>query len=191
MKKIVKPLFFTALAIVLTVSSFAQANGKLAVDLRKIIRDYPNQFINLKGNVMEENPQSSEYACNCPLEGAVSTSITKYSSGERPVYSWQAVMLETDDFAVATKKFKSLFNTINRLDVKMDHGETLHLSGKYDVPDETRKFATTVFSFDKPDKLAGKMRLEISMQYEMLEWKIRLLIYEKDREDDERGRVVE
>lgn len=191
MKKIVKPLFFTAFAFVFTASSFAQSTGKLATDLRRIIRDYPNQFNSLKGSLLEENPQSAEYACNCPLDGSISTSITKYSSGEKPVHSWQAVMLETEDFNEAAKKFKSLFNAINKLDVKMEYGETFHLSGKYDVPEESRKFATTVFSFDKSDLLTSRMRLEISLQYEMLEWKIRLLIYDKDREDDERGKVIE
>jgi hypothetical protein len=35
------------------------------------------------------------------------------------------------------------------------------------------------------------MRLEISMLYELLEWNVRVMIYEHERDDDEQGEIVE
>ncbi len=193
MKKIVKPLLFTVLSIALTLSSYSQLRlplaNALAIDIRKIIREYPHQFGNLQGNVIEENPQATSYECNLKVSGAETSSITKYSSNKRKVYSWQALMLTTDDFEAAKKKFRALHSQFNQLGVKMDYGETFYLGGKYKTPVEEKKFSSITMKFENPDRNTDRMRLEISMQYEMLEWKVRVLIYEHERDDDEQGDI--
>jgi hypothetical protein len=35
------------------------------------------------------------------------------------------------------------------------------------------------------------LRLEVSLQYELLEWKVKILLYDKEREDNERGKTTE
>lgn len=195
MKRIVKTLFFTGLFIALTVPSFSQIRipgaNPLSSDMKKVIREYPRHFESLQGNVLEENPQSVNYACNFKVSGAESATITRYSSKANDVFSWQATMLTTEDFAEAKKKFHSLFNALNNLGVKMDYGETFYLNGKYEAPTEEMKFTSVVMAFQNADRITQKMKLEISMQYEMLEWKVRVLIYEKEREDDEQGETIE
>ena len=192
-KKTVKPLLFTLIAIAFTFLSYSQLrlplNNALASDIRRVIREYPHQFSNLQGDVVEENPQSTSYDCTFKVAGAESSSITRYSSNNRKVYSWQALMLTTDDFEVASKKFKALFQQFNQLGVKMDYGETFYLAGKYEPPVEEKKFNSAVFRFENPDRNTYRMKLEISMQYEMLEWNVRVLIYEHERDDDERGDI--
>jgi hypothetical protein len=192
-KKIVKPLLCTALSIALTLSSYSQLRlplaNALAIDIRKIIRDYPHQFGSLQGNIIEENPQAISYECTFKVTGAENSSITKYSSNKRKVYSWQALMLTTDDFEVAKKKFHALYSQFNQLGVKMDYGETFYLGGKYETPVEEKKFNSVIMMFENPDRNTHRMKLEISMQYEMLEWKVRVLIYEHERDDDEQGDI--
>lgn len=193
MKKIVKPLLFSVLSIALTLSSFSQLRlplaNALAIDIRKIIREYPHQFSKLQGNVIEENPQATSYDCTLKVAGAESSSITRYSSNKRKVYSWQALMLTTDDFEMAKTKFRALYSQFNQLAVKMDYGETFYLGGKYETPVEEKKFNSVTFMFENPDRNTHRMKLEISMQYEMLEWKVRVLIYEHERDDDEQGDI--
>ena len=43
--------------------------------------------------------------------------------------------------------------------------------------------------FENPDRNTYRMKLEISMQYELLEWKVRVLIYEHEKDDDEQGDI--
>ncbi len=192
-KKTVKPLLFTFIAIAFTFHSYSQLrlplNNALASDIRKVIREYPHQFNSLQGPVVEENPQTTSYDCTFKVAGAESSSITKYSSNNRKVYSWQALMLTTDDFEAASKKFKALFHQFNQLGVKMDYGETFYLGGKYEPPVEEKKFNTVILRFENPDRNTHRMKLEISMQYELLEWKVRVLIYEHERDDDEQGDI--
>ncbi|RYG53451.1 MAG: hypothetical protein EOO01_04310 [Chitinophagaceae bacterium] len=194
-KRIVKSLFFTGLSFALANPSMSQVRipgaNPLSTDMKKVIRDYPHHFASLQGAVMEENPQSVNYACNFQVDGAESSSITRYSSKANDVFSWQALMLTTEDFEAAKKKFRALFNSLNNLTVKMDYGETFYLTGKYVTPVEEKKFTSVILTFEKADRITQKMKLEISMHYEMLEWKIRVLIYERDREDEERGETIE
>lgn len=194
-KRIVKSLFFTGLSIALVSSASSQVRfpgaNPLSSDMKKVIREYPHHFASLQGAVIEENPQSINYVCNFKVNGAESSSITRYSSKGNDVFSWQALMLTTEDFETAKKKFRSIYNALNNLAVKMDYGDTFYLTGKYDSPEEEKKFASVVLTFEKADRIIQKMKLEISLQYEMLEWKVRVLIYEKDREDDEQGETIE
>jgi hypothetical protein len=195
MKKIVKPLCIGVFSLSLFFTSHAQikipGTDDLGVDMRKVIREYPHQFLKLQGDVIDEKPQSIDYACTFKMAGAEESSITKYSSKNKEVYSWQALMLTTDDFQTAKKKFHSLFNKMNNLGVKMDYGVTFYLKGKYVEPVEERNFTSAILSFELPDQITQKMKLEVTMQYEMLEWKVRVLIYERDREDVEQGEISE
>ncbi|HTD92949.1 MAG TPA: hypothetical protein VK644_04020 [Chitinophagaceae bacterium] len=195
MKKIVKSLFFSAFAFALTLPSFSQkltnAENTLAADLKKVIRDYPHQFAHLRGNMIEETPQTASYECTLELPGAETSSITKYSAKKENIYSWQAIMLTTESFDEAKKKFRSLYSQLNNLTVKMDYGETFYLKGKYAVPVEEKNFTSAVFSFQDADQLTYKMKVEVSMQYELLEWKVRLLVYDHERDDAEQGEQVE
>jgi len=127
MKKSVKTLAFITIAAFLSITTAAQlklpvVNG-IGPDIKKVIQDYPNQFSNIKGEVINQNPQSTDYACNVKVNGAEEVSITQYSANKKyPITSWQAVMLTTDDFEDAKKKFKSLFNQLNNLSAKMEKG---------------------------------------------------------------------
>jgi hypothetical protein len=193
-KKIVKSLFFTASAFVLTLPSFSQkllVGNSLATDLKQVIRDYPHQFVHLRGDTIEETPQTASYECTLELPGAETSSITKYSAKKENIYSWQAIMLTTESFDEAKAKFKALYGQLNNLTVKMDYGETFYLKGKYVAPVEEKNFTSAVFSFQDADQLTYRMKVEVSMQYELLEWKVRLLIYDREREDTEQGEQVE
>ncbi len=195
MKKIVKPLVFTAILLFLLQVSHSQlhlpvGNG-IGSDIKKVIREYPHHFAKLQGDIIEENPQATDYACNFSFSGAEYATITRYSSRKEPVYSWQALMLTTESFEEARAKFKQLFHQFNNMAVKMDYGVTFYLKGKYQAPVEEKNFTSAILSFEKADQITHKMKLEVSMQYEMLEWKVRVLIYERDREDTDQGEELD
>ena len=194
-KKIVKPLFLGLCLLALSTVTFSQNKlpiaNDFAADLRRVIREYPHHFTKLQGEIIDEKPQSVDYACTFKLNGEESSAITRYSANNKEVYSWQALMLTTDDFEEAKKKYRTLFTRLNHLPVKMDYGVTFYLKGKYAEPVEEKNFSSSVLTFELADRITSKMRLEVSMQYELMEWKVRLLIYEREREDTESGDLME
>ncbi len=194
MRKPVKPLVLLTIISFLFLNSSAQlklpmANG-IAGDVKKVIEDYPNRFINLMGEVITQHPQSTDYYCNFKVNGAEETYVTRYSA-KKEVCSWEALMLTTEHFDKAKQKFKSLYNQLQNMLVKFG-GVTYKLKGEYESPDEAKKFTSVLFSFEPTNEAATKLKIEVSMQFiEPMEWKVKLMVYDRDREDNERGQIKE
>lgn len=195
MIKSVKTLTLLTILSLLFHSSDAQLRLPLVSgvgsDVKKVIEDYPNRFINLMGEVKMENTQSTAYQCNFNVAGAEEATVTRYSA-KKEVCSWEALMLTTENFEKAKQKFKALYNQLNNLSVDLAGAKNFHLKGKYEAPVEEKKFASVLFSFDPPHESVKKLRIEITLQaYEPMEWKVSVLVYDKEREDEERGKTVE
>ncbi len=196
MTKSVKTLALITIIALLALPAFAQlklpvVNG-IGADIKKVIQDYPNQFSNLKGDVVVQNPQSTDYACNFKVNGAEEATITQYSSANKyNICSWQALMLTTEEFEDAKKKFKSLYGQLNNLSAKMEEGVFLRLKASYETPVEEKKFNSIIFSVDNGSTTLKKLKVELTMQYELLEWKVKVVVYEKEREDHEKGEAEE
>ncbi|MEO7393849.1 MAG: hypothetical protein ABIU11_02840 [Chitinophagaceae bacterium] len=196
MRTPVKPLAVITLCTFIFFSSQAQLklpviNNAISRDVKKVIEDYPNRFINLMGEMLVENTQSTDYQCNFAVNGAEEAFVTRYSA-KKEICSWQALMLTTDDFEKAKQKFKSLFNQLNNLSVTTGNGKTYHLKAAYEIPVEENKFTSAVFSFEPVNETVQKLKVEISMQFVVpMEWKIKVLVYDREREDNERGKTKE
>jgi len=84
-----------------------------------------------------------------------------------------------------------LYKDLKNISLTVNRDYTYGLSGDYDAPSESRKFATSVFQLTPSASNLPKVKVELSMQYEFPEWKIFLTVYQKEREDNERGKVRE
>jgi len=195
MKKTVKILALITFLSVFSFSVIGQiklpvANGFTA-DMKKVIEDYPNRFIHLMGEVRMQHEQSTEYECNLKINGAEEATIIRYSSKRDGVVSWEAVMFTTDDFEEARKKYKSYFNQLNNLGVTLgkDH---FKLHGLYEVPSEEKKFNAVLFSIEPGAPDIKKVKVELTLQYKApMDWQVKVLVYDREREDGEQGRVEE
>jgi hypothetical protein len=154
--------------------------GGIAVDIRKVLDDYPNHFDNIKGDIIAENPQTAEYDCRLKISGAEECTITRYKDEQKNIVSWQAVMLTTESFADARNRFRSLFGQLGNLPVM-----GMRLKGTYETPAEEKKFTSVLFSLDPPDARFKHTKVELVMESEMLEWKVKLLIYDQEKSDEE------
>ena len=162
--------------------------GPIRSEIQKVVEDYPSGFSDSRTHVVAENPQTIEYATSWKPKGAEEASVVKYSSGRREIYTWQATMLSTESFDEAVKKYKSIYSQLKGLSVKYVV-DMYTLEGKYTAPDETRKFTVSTFSVTDAPQQLKKLKVEVTMQYEFPEWKVKLLVYDKEREDDERGDI--
>ncbi len=155
-------------------------------DVKKVIDDHPNHFANLRGDMITQTAQTIDYACTFNANGAEETTITRYSS-KKEVYSWQAVMLTTESFDKAKQKFKSLFNQLNNFTYRSAE-HNFKLKGDYEQPDYKKKFSSVLFETEGDEKL----KVEITLRaVEPMEWKVTIVIYDRDREDNERGKTEE
>lgn len=195
MKKTVKTLVLITCFLFSSVSLVAQLKlpvpGGIVADVKKVIEDYPYQFTNLMGEVMTEHLQSTDYQCNFKVNGAEESFITRYSA-KKEVCSWQALMLTTESFEKAKQKFKSLYNQLNNLAAHINDGASTRFKGKYEAPEEEKKFTSVLFEAEPATGITHKLKVEITMEFQSpMEWKVKVLVYDREREDDERGRIKE
>ena len=97
--------------------------------------------------------------------------------------------MNTEDFEEASKKYKWLYNQLKVMTVKLEGGYSFTLSGDYDAPDESKKFSSSIFKLTPNAGNMPKLKIEASMQFEFPEWKVTIAVYEREREDDERGDI--
>lgn len=179
-------LFISALASAQLKSPFTSS---FRADMETIIKDYPNHFQSIKGGEISQNPQSTDYKSTVSISGAEECIITKYSSTSKEIYSLTAKMYTTEDFEAARKKFRSIYNQLNNLHVRFTDISSCIFKGPYTIPTEEKKFTSVILSTDKGGESIKNLKIELVMEYEMLEWKIRIIVYEREREDDERGDI--
>jgi len=172
-------------------NSVATANNAIRADMQKIVADLPNQFASIKGEVINESPQSVEYASTLIPHEAQAATITEYSYNKKPVYSWQALMLTTEDFEAAAKKYKTLYNQVKGTSITFNANKSYYLQGNYEEPDESKDFLSSVLNFYTRDENVKKIKVEVNMQFEFPEWKVNLVVYSRDRDDDEQGNIFD
>lgn len=188
-------LLFITICLASAVTTAAQprlltTDNDLRNNLQKIISDFPKQLSSLKGDTLSVGPQTIEFASLLEFKGAQQNSIVEYRSSH-PLYSWQAVLLDTEEFEVAAKKYKWLCNQLKAVNVRMEGGRSVSLNGQYQAADENKKFSSTIFKLAPAGTDLTKLRVEASLQFEFPQWKVNLSVYEKEREDDERGNTKE
>jgi hypothetical protein len=195
MKNSVKILALITILFVLPCLLHAQlklpvANG-FTSDIKKIIEDYPNRFINLMGEIKIQHEQTTEYNCRIRINGAEEATVTRYSSKRDGVVSWEAVMITTDDFEAAKKKYKYYYTQLNNMAVTLGNAR-FRLRGDYETPSEEHKFNSVFFGFDPTAADIKKIKVELVLQYKApMDWQVKIMVYDKEREDSEQGRVDE
>lgn len=195
MKPVKSLVLFTICTVVLTTSN-AQINlpsspNPIQPELEKVIKDYFNHFMNIRGEEIGQNPQSTEYHSSITIKGAEECSVTKYSSTKNEVWSWQAVMLTTEEFETAKKKFKTLYSQVNDLAVHFEDQLACSFKGNYEIPSEAKKFTSVIFSDQTKNETVRPLRIELTLEYKLTEWEIKILVYGKEREDNEQGKTKE
>ncbi|MER3498394.1 MAG: hypothetical protein C4308_07045 [Chitinophagaceae bacterium] len=183
------PVLITIFSL-LSFLSFSQLTLPLGNSLQpiieKVVKDYPNHFQNIRAEEIYADVQTTDFRSVVVIPGAEECVVTKYAAKNKAVYSWRANMLTTDDFNTAKKKFKTFYSQLNNLSVNLD-GHAVIFRSNYQNPTEDKAFCSIIFSDDDYKEL----KIELAMQYELVEWKIKILVYGKERADNQRGDITE
>ncbi len=157
-------------------------------DIEKVARDYYVHFANIKGEKISETENIIEYSSKINPKGALESTIMQIKSLENS-YSWQALMLASEDYTQAVAKYKQLYKQFNGTKLSMKDGKSYKLKGVYDIPDETRGFASTILGLDAGKSEIHQFKIEIALNYAMPEWSVKIYVYEKEDDEDMRPTV--
>ena len=186
------PKLATSVLLFLSVAGRAQlkqaiTNNNLRNNVSIVISDYNTGFSTLKSDTTIITAQSIQFATKLDCQGCELNSITQYKSNS-PTYSWEAVLLSSENFEQVSKKYHWLCTQLKMITLNMQ-GHSFTLSGDYNAADESKKFTSTIFRLMPKISDIDKLKIEPSIRFEFPEWKVGLVIYEREREDNEQGDI--
>lgn len=183
-------VFFGALVLAVTcqaqVFTANKEGGNFAASMKKVIESAAKNYEPIRGEVLLQNPQTTEYQSVLQPGLAVETRIIEYSSTHGAVYSWQSIFLRSEEYTEAEKKYKSVFNQLKGMDVTYVV-DNYTLSGKMEIPNESKKLTTSTLTLVGPPKSLSKLRVEVTLQFEFPEWVVLVNIYDKEKDDKADG----
>ena len=99
-------------------------------------------------------------------------------------------MIKTDDFEAASKKFKAIYNSLQHLSVNIN-GSVAVFKGDYIKPTGAVKFTTIVLDTGDKTTELKKLKIALTLETDMLDWIIKIQVYEKEREDKDKGPAID
>ena len=151
-----------------------QTNGAL----ERVIQDYPNQFRNIKGDLLASNSREVEYKSVVTIPGSESSVVTQYTGADRHIVSWQTILYSSADFDKAEKKFKGLFDEIKNTIVRLEGERPVILNGKYETPEENRN-TTVAFDILPATGSTRQLKVDLALQKTDRRWVVVLSVYDK------------
>jgi hypothetical protein len=189
-----KNIGITFAFLVFSVCLFSQTedvfSNKVNTALEKVLKDYPNRFHNIKGEVIVQNPQTTEYRSIVQVPGSASCIVTKNNQAKTDTYAWTCTAFKTADFYLAKNKFKEIFDDVENTIIKIDGEKPFILSGQYASPAEDNKSTAINFDLLPATGEIKKIKVELVLLKEPKEWKIALQVCDNDLKDEGRGSVT-
>ena len=148
-------------------------------DIEKVAGDYYDHFYNIKGEKISETESTIEYKSKVIPQDALESTITEIKNMYN-FYSWQAIMMNTDDYEKAVEKYKQIYGQLNGASFIMHDGKAWKFNGSYDAPDDGRAFASSILEPDVNEKVLQRLKVEVALNYNMPEWTVKILVYEKE-----------
>ena len=174
-----------AIPLMLSASSlFSQDDvfsNKTNQALEKVIRDYPNRFHNIKGEMISQQANTAEYRSTIVVPGASSCTVSKQNISSSDIYSWSCTALNTKDFTIARGKFKEIYEQIENTIIKVDGQKPFILSGQYHTPTEMRNRNTIPFELLPAVGEMKSLRIELSLEKDLASWKVKLHVFDGDK----------
>lgn len=166
-------------------------SNKTQAILEKVIRDYPNRFHNIRGEMIRQSRQSqiTEFRSTVKLPGASSSVITLYNAASNEDYSWTCVAFETQGFEQAKIRFREVYEQIKNSIITTEGQKTFILTGQYEDPSDEKKLTHVMFSLLPGVGEMKKLKVELSLREESKEWKIFLSVYDS-RLKEEQGSIT-
>ena len=185
MKKLLPLIFIFASFNLLAQKSILllKTGSSIKPDIEKVARDYYDHFYNIKGDTISESESTIEYQSKVIPASSIESSITQIKSLHN-VYSWQATLLNTDDYEKAVEKYKQIFHQLNGSNFKIQDNQTWKFEGPYDTPNDARSFASSILEPTVNDKVFKRLKIEIALNYNMPDWTVKVMVYEKEKDAD-------
>ena len=173
------------LALILSAPVLTSAQGVFTnntnTTLQTVIGDYANNFKNIRGNLLNQEPQSTNYTSTVQIPGSISAVVTRYSSSpDKEIYSWKCLLTQSEDFETAARRYKEVYNQVRNSIIKIGGDKPYILNGTFQEPTERKRFVSSELFLLPATGSTRKLKVEITLEFLVTEWKMSVLVYDQE-----------
>jgi hypothetical protein len=189
-------IILTMALVLLSATLTAQGvfSNKTQSILEKVIQDYPNHFYNIKGELISQEHQTTEYRSKLQLPGSPSCMVVqtggKGTTAAGEGYSWTCTVLDSESFDVARARFLEIYGQLSNSIITTNAQKTFILSGQYEFPDPEKKCTRVIFSLLPGVGDMKRLKVGLTLNQVGDKWRICLNVNDRDNPDDAQGAVT-
>ncbi|HVU97161.1 MAG TPA: hypothetical protein VHE34_18150 [Puia sp.] len=168
--------------VMLSASLTAQGvfSNKTQTVVEKVIQDYPNHFLNIKGELIGQALQTSRYRSTLELPGAASSTITLISTAGAEGSGWTCTVLQTASFDEARTRFSEIYGQLSNSIVSAAGQKTFILSGQYQAPVADKKDNEVLFSLLPGVGEMKRLHVGLTLRSEGSAWVVAISVNDGD-----------
>jgi hypothetical protein len=189
-----KNIGITIASLVFSYAVFSQTedvfSNKVNTALEKVLKDYPNRFHNIKGEVILEGQQTTEYRSTVQVPGSASCVVTLKNQAKKDDCTWTCTAFKTSDFNLARNKFKEIFDQVENTIIKLDGEKPFILSGQYMAPAVDNKSTSINFELLPAVGEIKKIKVDLILLKNPREWMVSLHVSDNDFKDEGQGSLT-
>lgn len=169
------PFFISA-----SLSAQGVFSNKTQVTLEEVIRDYPNHFYHLKGDLIDQAAQTTRYRSTVQLPGSAACTITLFTSAGAEGSDWACTVLRTPDFNTARARFVEIYDQLSNSIISTIEQRTFILSGQYDAPSPDKKYTRVAFSLLPGVGVMKRLHVGLTLEEQEQGWIVVVDVTDKE-----------
>lgn len=156
-------------------------NLKPAVE--KVLNNYTEHYSAVRGDTLEVTESAIVFNSAVKPEASLQCTLTQFKN-DKYDYSWEAVMMRTEDFDAAVKKYNTCCQQLKNISFRAG-SEMVKMDGVIEAPEGTKNFYSTVFGTHTADPVLSRVKVEVLLESDDTEWSVKVLIYDQVHDDKE------
>ncbi len=159
-----------------------KTTGTIRPAVEKVLESYDAHYQPIEGDTLDFTTSHIVFNSTVKPDDSIECTLTKNIEDNNYDYSWEAVMYKSENFKAASRKYTACCQQLKDI-IFNAAGETIKMEGDYVEPKGARSFFTTIYYPHTTNEMVSRLRIEITLESNSLEWTLKVLIYDKVHDD--------
>lgn len=184
MHKNILILFTFTLICYTTQAQFKSSFASIKPQLTKVINDFPYNYHNIRGNVLNEGEPNTAYVSKVEIKNAIETKIVAYSNQKILSWVWETSLIQTEDLKELQRIYKAYYNDISGNALFKNGVGGLVAVSPYVAPTETLRFWSNQLRMQNDVSIYRNLVVDLVAEYTNFQWTVYLRVYDKEKDEE-------
>lgn len=177
----------TTVLLFIAFSSSAQLKTpftSIKPQINEVIKDFPYNYRNIRGNALNDSEQNSEYASKVEIKGALQTKIVSYTHQKYQSWVWESVLFTTEDIKELQRNYKAYYNDLAGRALLRAGVNGLVAVSPYSAPGEELRLWSNQFRMEDDGTVYRNLVLDLVAEYTNFQWTVYIRVYDKVKDEE-------